>query len=103
MKLKSNNQSRRNLLKKSILAVTMVEGVPSWQNGLRLIHNKIKTLVMKDFQWDKKNKWGMAHSEYTIRGRVVDFKTYFQLLKEVSDRSTKYRCIWNIRWEGNNK
>lgn len=59
----------------------VVEGGLSWQNGLRLIHPQIKTLAMKDFKWEKKN--GAWHAQNTPVGEgMVDFKTYFQLLKQ---------------------
>lgn len=59
----------------------VVEGGLSWQNGLRLIQPKIKMLALKDFKWEKKNEgWGVQN---TPPGEgMVDFKTYFRLLKQ---------------------
>ena len=59
----------------------VVEGGLSWQNGLRLIQPKIKMLALKDFRWEKKNEaWGVQN---TPPGEgMVDFKTYFKLLKQ---------------------
>ncbi|HKH63760.1 MAG TPA: sugar phosphate isomerase/epimerase family protein [Flavitalea sp.] len=59
----------------------VVEGGTSWQNGLRLIHPHIKTLAIKDFNWEKKNgKWDIQDTP--IGEGMVDFKTYFKLLKQ---------------------
>ena len=59
----------------------VVEGGTSWQNGLRLIHPHIKTLAIKDFKWEKKNgTWGIQDTP--IGEGMVDFKTYFKLLKQ---------------------
>ena len=58
-----------------------VEGGTSWQNGLRLIYPHIKTLAIKDFNWEKKNgKWDIQDTP--IGEGMVDFKTYFKLLKQ---------------------
>ncbi len=58
-----------------------VEGGLSWQNGLRLIHPFIKTIPIKDFKWEKIN--GEWKAEGTPIGEgMVDFKTYFKLLKQ---------------------
>ncbi|MDF9799322.1 L-ribulose-5-phosphate 3-epimerase [Catalinimonas alkaloidigena] len=59
----------------------VVEGGMSWPNSLRLIQPHIKTLAIKDFIWEKKNgKW---YPRNTPLGEgMVDFKTYFQLLKK---------------------
>ena len=59
----------------------VVEGGLSWQKGLRLIQPQIKTLAMKDFMWEKKN--GVWDTQNTPVGEgMVDFKTYFMLLKQ---------------------
>ena len=59
----------------------VVEGGTSWQNGLRLIQPHIKTLAIKDFNWEKKNgQW--AIQDTPIGEGMVDFKTYFKLLKQ---------------------
>ena len=58
-----------------------VEGGLSWKNGLRLIHPFIKTIPVKDFKWEKIN--GEWKAEGTPIGEgMVDFKTYFKLLKQ---------------------
>lgn len=58
----------------------VVEGGLSWQNGLRLIQSHIKTLTVKDFFWQKENgKWVVQDT--SIGEGMVDFKTYFNLLK----------------------
>ncbi|MEQ6118389.1 TIM barrel protein [Reichenbachiella sp. MALMAid0571] len=58
-----------------------VEGGLSWKNGLRLVHNNIKTIVLKDFRWEIVNgKWKTVDTP--IGEGMVDFKTYFGLLKK---------------------
>jgi sugar phosphate isomerase/epimerase len=59
----------------------MVEGGLSWRNGLKLIAPRIRTLAIKDFIWS--NKGGTWKVENVPLGQgMVDFKTYFTLLKE---------------------
>jgi len=59
----------------------VVEGGLSWQNGLRLVQAQIKTIAIKDFMWEKKN--GEWDTQNTPVGQgMVDFKTYFKLLKQ---------------------
>ncbi|NIJ51924.1 sugar phosphate isomerase/epimerase family protein [Dyadobacter arcticus] len=58
-----------------------VEGGLSWQTGFNLIRPHIKTIVLKDFIWEKNNgKW--AVKSVPMGEGMVDFKTYFKLLKE---------------------
>jgi len=58
-----------------------VEGGMSWENGLRLVHNHIRTIVLKDFRWEEvKGKWKPVNTP--IGEGMVDFKTYFGLLKK---------------------
>ena len=59
----------------------VVEGGLSWQNGLRLIQPLIRTLTMKDFKWEKKNGAWVVEDTPVGEG-MVDFKTYFKLLKQ---------------------
>jgi sugar phosphate isomerase/epimerase len=57
-----------------------VEGGLSWENGLRLVHNKIKTIVLKDFKWNLvQGQWKVVNTP--IGEGMVDFKRYFKLLK----------------------
>jgi len=59
----------------------VVEGGQSWQNGLRLVQPQIKTIAVKDFIWAKKNGvWDTVN--VPIGEGMVDFKTYFKLLKQ---------------------
>jgi len=59
----------------------VVEGGLSWQNSLRLVQPQIKTIAIKDFIWEKKN--GEWKAQNTPMGEgMVDFKTYFKLLKK---------------------
>jgi len=59
----------------------VVEGGLSWQNGLRLIQSQIKTVAIKDFHWQKENgKW--VTQDTPVGEGMVDFKTYFKLLKQ---------------------
>jgi sugar phosphate isomerase/epimerase len=58
-----------------------VEGGLSWKNGLRLLESRVKTIALKDFRWAKKN--GRWEPENTPIGEgMIDFTTYFQLLKK---------------------
>lgn len=58
-----------------------VDGALSWENGLRLIHENIKTIVVKDFKWVNKN--GAWQIENTPIGQgMVDFDNFFKLLKK---------------------
>lgn len=59
----------------------VVEGGLSWENGLRLIRNQIKTIVLKDFKWGRRNgKWVPVNTP--IGEGMVDFTKYFSLLKK---------------------
>jgi len=59
----------------------MVEGGNSWVNGLKLLHQNIKVIVLKDFKWGKVNgKWEAIN--VPIGEGMVDFDTYFKLLKK---------------------
>lgn len=59
----------------------VVEGGLSWPNGLRLVQSQIKTLALKDFKWEKKNeKWDTLDTP--VGEGMVDFKSYFRLLKQ---------------------
>ncbi len=58
----------------------MVEGGTSWENGLKLIHENINTLVLKDFIWKKVDgKWKVVN--VPLGQGMVDFASYFKLLK----------------------
>lgn len=62
-----------------------VEGGLSWPNGLQLLQPRIKSLALKDFQWGKKNGvW--AVQDVPVGEGMVDFKTYFGLLKRANVR-----------------
>jgi len=59
----------------------MVEGGYSWRNGLRLIKDRIKTLAIKDFRWEKiDGKWKVLNTP--LGEGMVDFVSYFKILKE---------------------
>ena len=58
----------------------MVESGLSWKNGLRLLHHSIKTIILKDFKWEKvEGQWKVVN--VPIGEGMVDFKNYFKLLK----------------------
>lgn len=59
----------------------MVEGANSWANGLELIHSQIKTIVVKDYKWEKLDgKWQLVN--VPIGEGMVDFKKFFRILKD---------------------
>lgn len=58
----------------------MVDSGLSWENGLKLLRDSIKTIVLKDFKWEKVNgKWKLMN--VPIGEGMVDFDGYFKLLK----------------------
>lgn len=60
----------------------MVEGGLSWVNGLKLIQPMIRTLVLKDFKWEKvQGQWKLVNTPFG-QG-MVDFESYFRRLKEM--------------------
>lgn len=59
----------------------LVEGGYSWENGLELLKSRIKVIVLKDFKWGKiDGKWQAVN--VPIGEGMVDFDTYFKLLKK---------------------
>lgn len=60
----------------------VAEGGQSWPNGVKLLKNQIKTIVLKDFKWGRVNgKWKIVN--VPIGEGMVDFNTYFKLLKSL--------------------
>ena len=58
-----------------------VEGGRSWETGLRLVHQRIKTIALKDFRWEQiKGKWETVN--VPMGEGMVDFHKYFALLKK---------------------
>lgn len=59
----------------------MVEGAESWQNGLKLVHERIQSLSLKDYRWQHKaGKWIVE--DVPVGEGMIDFKSYFKLLKQ---------------------
>jgi L-ribulose-5-phosphate 3-epimerase len=59
----------------------VVEGGLSWQNGLKLIIPRIKTIVLKDTMWtNKSGKWSVQN--VPLGQGMVDWSTYFKILKQ---------------------
>ncbi|GAA4269327.1 sugar phosphate isomerase/epimerase [Hyunsoonleella aestuarii] len=59
----------------------VAEGGHSWVNGLKLLKNNIKVIVLKDFKWGVVNgKWKPVN--VPIGEGMVDFDSYFKLLKK---------------------
>jgi sugar phosphate isomerase/epimerase len=60
-----------------------VEGGQAWPLHLKIISTWIKTLAIKDFNWEKqKNKWQAVNCP--LGKGAVDFAGYLQLLKTLS-------------------
>ena len=58
------------------------EGNRSWPLGLKALKDHIRCIVVKDFKWGERD--GRAREIYVPVGEgVVDFKTYFGMLKEL--------------------
>ena len=58
----------------------VAEGGRSWSNGVKLLKDQIKTIVLKDFKWGKVDgKWKIVN--VPIGEGMVDFDAYFKLLK----------------------
>lgn len=58
-----------------------VEGGLSWKNGLRLVRDHIRTLVLKDFKWAYRNgTWQVLNMP--IGEGMVDFTSFFKFLKK---------------------
>ena len=57
-----------------------VEGGQSWENGIHLINQNIKTIALKDFKWGQiDNRWKIINTP--IGEGMINFKKYFSLLK----------------------
>jgi len=60
----------------------VAEGGRSWSNGVKLLKDHIKTIVLKDFKWGKVDgKWKIVN--VPIGEGMVDFIAYFRLLKSL--------------------
>lgn len=75
------NSDQRNMGVQYDIRHAVVEGGMSWKNGLNLIHPHIKILAVKDCIWLKKNGSWVVENVPLGEG-MVDFKSYFKLLKE---------------------
>ena len=60
-----------------------VEGGQSWPVSLKYIADRINSLDIKDFVWEKKNGQWKPYSVPLGEG-MVDYKRYFQLINELS-------------------
>lgn len=60
----------------------VLEGGYSWPLGVKLLKNFIKTIVIKDFKWIKKNK-GWQGVSVPLGEGMVDFQAFFKLLKKL--------------------
>mgnify|MGYP001119819437 CR=1 FL=1 len=59
-----------------------VEGAKSWKNDLQLLKEYVKTVVVKDFLWEKRdNKW--RQKNVPLGEGMVDFPAFFQALKAI--------------------
>lgn len=60
----------------------MIEGLKSWQLGLRLLASMIHSIDIKDFEYVKTEK-GWDVKNVPLGQGAVDFSSYFKLLKEL--------------------
>ena len=59
----------------------VAEGGQSWVNGLKLLRDHIKVIVLKDFIWKRVNgQWRIVN--VPIGEGMVNFTSYFKLLKD---------------------
>ncbi len=59
----------------------MVDGGQSWENGLRLVRDRISTLAIKDYLWgQEEGEWEVLNMP--IGDGLVDFQFFFEILKE---------------------
>ena len=59
----------------------MAEGGRSWSNGVNLLKDQMKTIVLKDFVWGEVDgKWKIVN--VPVGEGMVDFDAYFKLLKK---------------------
>ncbi len=60
----------------------VAEGGNSWSNGVKLLQDQMKTIVLKDFIWGKVDgKWKIVN--VPIGEGMIDFPAYFKLLKSL--------------------
>lgn len=59
-----------------------VEGSTTWPVNFRLLASHVKTIVVKDFRWEKTDR-GWRIQNCPLGQGMVDFKQYFALLKKV--------------------
>lgn len=58
-----------------------IDGPFSWPVTLKLLHNYIQTICIRDFRWEKKNNvWDIQ--PMPLGEGIVDFKKYFSLVKQ---------------------
>jgi sugar phosphate isomerase/epimerase len=58
-----------------------IDGPFSWPITLKLLHNYIQTICIRDFHWEKKNNaWDIQ--PMPLGEGIVDFKKYFSLVKQ---------------------
>ena len=60
----------------------MIEGLKSWELGLRLLAPKIHSIDIKDFVYEK-GELGWGVKNVPLGEGAVDFKSYFRLLNEL--------------------
>ncbi|HUQ67709.1 MAG TPA: sugar phosphate isomerase/epimerase family protein [Flavitalea sp.] len=60
----------------------MVEGAQSWENGFRLVHDRIQAISLKDFRWQQQKDGRWLVEDVPVGDGMIDFKSYFKLLKQ---------------------
>lgn len=60
------------------------EGGRSWENDFRAIKDHVRTTVVKDFHWIKKDDGSWTNNNTLMGEGMVDFKKYFRLYRELN-------------------
>ncbi|PKQ45377.1 sugar phosphate isomerase/epimerase family protein [Confluentibacter flavum] len=73
-----------------------ISGAHSWPTSFKLIHKYVRTMVVRDFRWEKiGNKWEVI--PVAIGEGMVDFDNYFKLVKKYEIKGPiSVMCDYNL-------